>query len=112
MSQSNKRTHWKELFDSQCLNAGDFAHGSKTVTIVNVRAGSPPSSPKKKKPIIKLKEFDREWVCNATNARILVARFGFATEGWVGKQITLYRQTKVKNPQTGRNDAEGIRIKE
>ena len=48
----------------------------------------------KTKPIVHFNGTDKKLVCNKTNAMLIAEMHGPETEGWAGKQITLY-PTKV-----------------
>jgi hypothetical protein len=62
---------------------------------------------------LKFKGKKKELVLNATNRKTLVAMFGTGNvKEWVGKQITLYVDQRVRKPGGGRGETCcGIRIR-
>jgi hypothetical protein len=45
---------------------------------------------KKEKGVVHLVEFDRPFVLNRTNIKLIIAMHGNDTDAWKGKKITLY----------------------
>lgn len=61
----------------------------------------------KMRPVIKLKESDLDWVTCKTTLLCVEAMFGRSPRNWVGKQITLFWDPKVK---FGKETVGGVRV--
>lgn len=78
------------VFPSKYLKSdeleGDVTYTIKTVEIETLGQGKD----KEDKPIIYFKETEKGLACNKTNANIISGLYGNETDGWIGKQVTLF----------------------
>lgn len=81
-----------DLFPSKYLKASDLEDGDLEVTIDNVTVEDVGGNgkPEDHKPVATLRGLEKAWVLNRTNAGVLKAAFGGATEGWTGNDILLF----------------------
>jgi len=89
--------------DSSQLNADDLIQGPVTVTVESVTAGNP------EQPVnINVTEFPgRAYRPSKSMRRVLVAAWGSKSSEYVGRRLTLYRDTNIR---FGREAVGGIRI--
>lgn len=94
-------THFRECFDSPYIGSWDL-EGDTTVTIASVKPGTVEGEKgrKDKKAIVKLREFEKPWVCNVTNSKTIAGMYGAQIEAWVGKRVTLYATTTKQDGET------------
>lgn len=85
---------YRSMFDRTHLGAWDLAGRDVTVTIAEVRAETISNGKQKnKRPVLKLRNTEKTFLCNKTNARAIAAMYGPNTDAWVGQRITLYPTT-------------------
>lgn len=89
---------------SNQLNADDLLGGPITVRIVRVLAGDSAEQP----VAVHIDGGHRPWMPCKTTRRILAALWGPKTGPWIGRSITLYRDSEVK---WGGQQVGGIRIR-
>ncbi len=86
-------SHWRGMFDNKYIGAWDLPRGDVVVTIDRVEAGMldvPGTSAKKKKPIVYMRNTEKGFALNKTNAKLIAGMYGNDTAKWVGKKIALY----------------------
>lgn len=89
---------------SDQYNADDFVGGAaKTFTIANVTEGTAEGA----RHDVHLEGEKRVWRPPVTTLRIMEEAWGSETDDWIGKRVTLYKDTEV---QFGRDKPGGIRI--
>lgn len=89
---------------SDQYNADDFVGGAaKTFVIANVTEGSAEGA----RHDVHLQGEQRVWRPPVTTLRIMEEAWGSETDDWIGKRVTLYRDSKVK---FGKDTPGGIRI--
>jgi hypothetical protein len=100
----------RSMFDKEFLYHFDLQNRDVTVTIGKVVAGSVTGTggKKNKKPVVYFKERPEKGLAlNITNVRTVGGMYGFKSEDWIGKRITLYPTTTT----FGANTVECIRIR-
>jgi len=61
-----------------------------------------------RKLVLKFEGKEKALACNKTNARIIAALFGDETDGWIGKEITIFNDPTVS---MGDKVVGGIRVR-
>lgn len=87
---------------SDQLNADDFVSGPKTFKITGTVPGKA-----EQKYDIELEGEARCWRPPPTVVRLIMAAWGDESDDWIGKRVTLYRDTTVK---FGPNEVGGVRL--
>lgn len=105
------KTDYRSLYDKDYLGAWDLHEGDLTVTIKRVKGGELTSvgGRKSKKPVVFMAHTEKGFALNSTNGKTIAALYGNFTEGWLGKQITLYK-SMTRSPD-GSGDVECIRVR-
>ena len=82
---------YRSMFDRKYLGAWDLAGRDVTVTIESVRAEKISNGKSTdKRPVVKLRGTEKEFLVNKTNAKTIASLYGPNTDAWSGKPITLY----------------------
>jgi hypothetical protein len=83
------------LFPSKYLKAVEFKgrDATLTVTSVSLEKLAAEDGSVKEKGIVTFKETKKALVLNRTNAQCLIALWGYETDQWVGKRVTLFPAT-------------------
>ena len=97
------------FFDSQCLFAHHLEGREVTLKIRAVEGGElvGHGGKKTKKPMVFFERKNLPLGLNKTNLKTIAAAYGFKTEAWVGKEVTLYPTTTT----FGSDMVECIRVK-
>lgn len=84
--------HYKAMYPSEYLNAGDLDGKEFAVTIEGVRLEDvpDPNGVKKKKPVMYFHGAKKRFPLPKTCAKVLADRFGTDTDKWTGQKVTLY----------------------
>ena len=85
--------HWRKYFDERFIGSWDLeGRGDVTVTIEDVKVEElhSPNGGDDSKPVLFFKGAKKGMVLNRTNAKTIAKLHGPDTDGWIGKQITLY----------------------
>lgn len=93
-----------QVFSGDSLKAADLGGAEPTVTIESVEMKKFDSG---NKLVISFKGKQKKLVCNKTNANRIAYLYGDDTDGWIGKQITLFTDLVDYQGQT----MEAIRIR-
>lgn len=99
----------RTAFKGRFIAAAELPEGKTptlTVRSVEVLALEDDKGQAMDRLIIWFLEIERGFVCNKTNMLCVAAMFGYETEAWVGKRITIRRELV----QLGRERVPGIRI--
>ncbi len=104
---------YRTFYEKDYLGAWNIPEsGEWTVTIVKCVQGelnNPGTKKKTKKPVVYVKESEKQFALNATNGKTIAGLYGNKTEAWAGKRITLYK-SMTRNPQGG-DDVECLRVR-
>jgi len=76
-----------DAFPSQYLKAADLAGQMRTVVIESISMETVGDD---HKPVLKFTGLPKTLVLNRTNSSAIANAFGFETNNWIGKQITLF----------------------
>ena len=91
----------RKFFDKDYLYAYDLDGRDVTVTIERVQQGELVNQGKKsKKPVVYFKGSKKGLALNITNVRTIGAMYGFKSEDWIGKRVTLYPTVTQFGPDT------------
>lgn len=84
--------HYRLMYPSEYLNAADLQGKDAKVTIERVVMEEVPGADgqKKRKPVVTFAGKQKRWPMPKCCAKAIAARFGNETDGWAGKQITIY----------------------
>src|SRR5689334_12536729 len=84
--------HYRLMYPSEFLNAADLLDKDVAVTIKSIAIEEVPGvdGQKKKKPVLTFEGKQKRLPLPKCCAKVIAAKFGKDTEGWVGKRITLY----------------------
>lgn len=99
----------RSAFQSQYLAAYDLpADRPVTITIeaVEVVEVEQETGGTKGRPAIRAAKARKLWLLNKTNSELLAAMWGYETEAWIGKRVSIARE-KVR---FGRETVDGIRV--
>lgn len=114
-------SHVDLMYDRDFLKAADLRGRPHVLTIKSVAAGNLPkakTSKTERKPVVEFVEDKRKLALNATNRRTVIRLYGPYGVDWAGKKIEVYPTTKevdgkpIRDPNTGQNGIEAIRIRE
>lgn len=94
------------VFSSETLKAADLQGHEPTVTIAKVEMKKFDNG---NKLIVSFEGKKKALVCNKTNSERIAYAFGTNTDGWIGKEITLY--TDLVNFQGSNVEAIRVRAK-
>lgn len=82
-----------DVFASEYLSAADLAEDTAiTVTIARVT-----ELEEYQKLLIEFDNASKSLVCNKTNARTIAKAYGPETDNWIGKKLTLFRDSVWMN---------------
>lgn len=84
-----------------------------TIDYVTVRqVPRPGKSGTEELPIIVFRDYPEDLIIKAAAIRKTIASlYGQMVEGWSGRRIAIYCEHGVRNPQTGKLDATGLRVR-
>ncbi len=87
--------HYRLMYPSEYLNAADLHDAEVTVTIESIKVEEVPGVDGKKapKPVLRFAKTEKRWPLPKTCAKVIAAKYGNDTAGWVGKKVTLYPTT-------------------
>jgi hypothetical protein len=99
---------YRSMFDRDYIGAWDLQGKDVTKTIAKVEAKKLRNrTAANTKPVIFFKGAAKGFALNKTNGKIISAMYGNKTEGWIGKQITIYPTTTT----FGSDTVECIRVR-
>jgi hypothetical protein len=115
MSKQLTKKHWKDFFDYKYLGSQDLVPG-QDLNVKIVRAEEEKHTvhkgEKKNFLVIYFEGVEKGMIFGKTNCRIVGPMFNSNYPvDWVGKSITLYIETGIKNPNGG-EPVEGLRIRD
>lgn len=111
--------HWRTLIEKDHLGAWDLTGPDGktpkdyTLEIAKVETSllKTKDTPKgKRKCVITFAGARKKFVANPTNCETIEAMYGWDTDGWIGKRVTVY-QTDVRNPKGKPPTVKGIRVR-
>ena len=103
--------HFKKYFPTGFIDESDLPE-PRQVTIESVKVEDvqlPGTSSKERKVVLAFVGAKKRMILNKTNAKRIAKMHGNKTEGWTGKEITLYFDPSV---MFGRDRVGGVRVKE
>jgi hypothetical protein len=101
---------YRTMFDEKWIKAWDLAGKEWTLIIRKVEAGVLEGRSKRKdrKPVLYFRGASKPLALNKTNAKTIATLYGYETDGWVGKLVTLYA---AKTSFGDEEDIDCIRIR-
>jgi len=107
----SKFDHVDLLYPSKYVKAADLRKRDVVVVIESIEPRHElvsQGNKRERKPVFNLKDKDKQFVCNKTNAKTIAKIYGPNPRDWIGKAITLYPTTV----QAGGEEHECIRIRQ
>lgn len=110
--------HWRTMMEKEHLGAWDLVgqdgktprdYTLKIAGVKSAKLKTRGDSEGKRKCVITFERAHKKMVCNTTNAEVIESLYGWDTDGWVGKLVTLY-QADVRSPK-GRGTVKGICVR-
>ena len=101
--------HIRLMFPTDYVTAADLMGADKTVTVARVEQEelTMQGGVKESAWVLSFVEAKKKLVLNKTNAKLIASHHGDESDGWIGKQVTLY-PTQCK---FGRDTVDCIRIR-
>lgn len=97
----------KDLYSGgKHFKASDLSGGPLRLKISSIAADKPGSNSERDKLILKFEGQEKDLILNATNAGVLVGRFGDDYSKWVGSEVIIASVPVQYNGQT----VQGIRV--